>query len=212
MKNEDSGKRSILVLGASFNMGLGVGALTIGALRTIHNSCPSFQVKLLDYGRESEKWQVWLNGESVTTELINLRFSKKVYLKNNIARLLLTAIALYCFPKEFKNKIFNRNQYLQQILCSELALSISGGDSFSDIYGLRRFLYVTLPQWLVLLLGKRLILMPQTIGPFQSILAKKIAGYILSKASLVYTRDLDGIEDFLVKDKPSLKRKSAILL
>jgi colanic acid/amylovoran biosynthesis protein len=207
VKTGDPEKQRILVLGASFNMGLGVGALTIGALRTIHNCLPSAEVKLLDYAVEPEEWQVWIGDEFIRTELINLRFSKKAYLKNNVARLLLTALTWHCFPKKFKNKIYSRNQYLRHILCSEMALSISGGDSFSDIYGLRRFLYVTLPQCLVLLLGKRLILMPQTIGPFRSISARKIAGSILSRATLIFTRDHDGIEDILMKDDPSLRDK-----
>src|SRR5260370_12066707 len=73
--------------------------------------------------------------------------------------------------------------------------SIAGGDSFSDIYGMERLLYVSLPQILALLLGKRLILLPQTIGPFRGGFAKTVARYILNRAERVYSRDDRGLEE-----------------
>jgi polysaccharide pyruvyl transferase WcaK-like protein len=73
--------------------------------------------------------------------------------------------------------------------------AIAGGDSFSDIYGMRRFFYVALPQLLVLLLGKKLFLLPQTLGPFKGKLTQIIAKYIMSRASLTYSRDYDGLKE-----------------
>ncbi|MGD1082629.1 MAG: polysaccharide pyruvyl transferase family protein, partial [Candidatus Sulfotelmatobacter sp.] len=77
---------------------------------------------------------------------------------------------------------------------SDLVVAISGGDSFSDIYGLERLLYVSLPQILALWVGKRLILLPQTLGPFKSRFAQAIAEYIMRRAELVYSRDNAGVE------------------
>lgn len=69
-----------------------------------------------------------------------------------------------------------------------------GGDSFSDIYGIGRLIYVALPQILALLLGKPLMLLPQTYGPFNGRFAKAIARFILDRAAMVYSRDRDGLE------------------
>ena len=72
-------------------------------------------------------------------------------------------------------------------------LSLNYGDSFSDIYGIRRLLYVSLPQVLVLLLNRPLVQLPQTIGPFKSGTCHTIAKWILSRSALVYTRDEEAI-------------------
>jgi polysaccharide pyruvyl transferase WcaK-like protein len=72
---------------------------------------------------------------------------------------------------------------------------MAGGDSFSDIYGFERLMAATLPQILIVLLGKRLVLLPQTIGPFNGWLARGIAKYILRRAELVYSRDKQGLSD-----------------
>jgi polysaccharide pyruvyl transferase WcaK-like protein len=49
--------------------------------------------------------------------------------------------------------------------------------------------YGTLPQLLALLAGKKLVLLPQTLGPFKSRIARFAARYILRRAQLVYARD-----------------------
>ena len=49
----------------------------------------------------------------------------------------------------------------------DIAVAVSGGDSFSDIYGLSRFFYVALPQLLITIMGKKLVFLPQTIGPLK---------------------------------------------
>jgi polysaccharide pyruvyl transferase WcaK-like protein len=72
---------------------------------------------------------------------------------------------------------------------------MSGGDSFSDIYGLERLLYVSLPQILALLMGKKLILLPQTIGPFRGRFSKSIARFILRRAERIYSRDYQGTKE-----------------
>jgi hypothetical protein len=43
-------------------------------------------------------------------------------------------------------------------------------------------------------MGKKLVLLPQTIGPFGNPLVRAIAGYILRNADTVYSRDREGFE------------------
>jgi hypothetical protein len=52
---------------------------------------------------------------------------------------------------------------------------VRGGDSFSDINGLKRFLIATLPVLSVLAAKDRIVLFLQTCGPFQSFWARLIA-------------------------------------
>jgi polysaccharide pyruvyl transferase WcaK-like protein len=63
---------------------------------------------------------------------------------------------------------------------------------------------VALPQLLVLLLGKKLFLMPQTLGPFQSRIARALAKYIINHASITYSRDFIG--PTLIKKMPGFER------
>ncbi len=190
-----SQKKKIALLGASFNThNLGVGVLTAGTIKAVLHQYPHAEIFLLDYGKESVTYNLKMNGRSVPVHLVNMRFSKKLYLKNNIACLILLSWILRLIPfQKVKEKIISRNSCLAHIFEADIVAAISGGDSFSDIYGLGRLLYVSLPQVLVLLLGKDLVLLPQTLGPFRSRIARKIAKYIMSKAKAVYSRDYDGI-------------------
>ena len=72
--------------------------------------------------------------------------------------------------------------------CSAV-LDVSGGDSFSDIYGLARFRQIVAVKKLAISMQRPLILLPQTIGPFESPSVARCARSILSKAALVYARD-----------------------
>ena len=185
----------IALLGASFDThNLGVGALTAGTIKAALHQYPHAEIFLLDYGKESTTYHFEANGDTIPIRLVNMRFSKKIYLRNNIAVLILISLLLRLIPSEkMKDELIKRNSCLSNVLEADIVAAISGGDSFSDIYGLGRLLYVALPQVLVLLLGKNLILLPQTLGPFRSPIAKKIAKFIMGKAKIVYSRDYDGI-------------------
>lgn len=72
---------------------------------------------------------------------------------------------------------------------ADIVFDIGGGDSFTDIYGPKRFGTIWLTKWRSVLAGKPLILSPQTVGPFESTWARTMARYIMNRAQLVVTRD-----------------------
>src|SRR5581483_5472072 len=187
----------IALLGATFETSnLGVSALTAGALTCLHESFPQADTYLLDYGREGRTYRLHLgNDRQAAVRLVNLRFSKTFWLSNNIAWLILLALILRLLPFAFlRNALLRRNAWLREMEETDLFVAISGGDSFSDIYGLGRLMYVALPQVLVLLLRKRLVLLPQTLGPYKSRIATNVAKFILNRAESVYSRDHAGME------------------
>ena len=96
--------------------------------------------------------------------------------------------------KRSRDWLCRRNPWLAKVAQVDLAVSVAAGDSFSDIYGLTNFFYVALPQLLYLILRKRLILFPQTYGPFKSKISRTVARYILRRAERVYSRDLNGLK------------------
>ena len=191
----DGKAKRILLLGATFStQNMGVGALAAGALRCLLTRYPGAEVRLLDYDEESSVHHVSYNGEEISVPLINMRFSKHFYLPNHIAFLLLFATLLKLLPSTaLRNWFVQRNHCLRQIDASDLITALSGGDSFSDIYGMERLLYCALPQILVLLMGKKLVLLPQTYGPFHSTASQRIARFIVRRAEHVYARDHDSL-------------------
>jgi colanic acid/amylovoran biosynthesis protein len=82
-----------------------------------------------------------------------------------------------------------RNGWLRSLLSADFVGDVRGGDSFSDIYGMRRFLAGSLPLLSVAILGRPYALLPQTYGPFRSGLARTLAAVLVRRASVVLTRD-----------------------
>jgi polysaccharide pyruvyl transferase WcaK-like protein len=72
---------------------------------------------------------------------------------------------------------------------SSAVLDISGGDSFSDIYGKRRFTSIVQPKQLAMENGTPLVLLPQTYGPFEDGARRAEACDIVRGAALVFARD-----------------------
>lgn len=73
--------------------------------------------------------------------------------------------------------------------CS-VVFDFTAGDSFSDLYGFKRFLKVSITKIITILCQKPLILGPQTYGPFKSPSVQMIAGAIIKKSTYVCTRDI----------------------
>jgi colanic acid/amylovoran biosynthesis protein len=181
----------ISVLGATFETeNMGVSALTAGTIKCILRQHPAAAISLLDYAKQPLLYTLRIDGRETAVPLVNMRFSKRCFQPNNIALLLLLAILLKLIPiQRVREWVLTRNECLRHVTDATLIASIAGGDSFSDIYGIARMLYVGLPQVLVLLLGKPLLLLPQTVGPFRGRFSRILARYILRRALRVYTRD-----------------------
>jgi len=102
---------------------------------------------------------------------------------------------LRVFPFDgLKRYLARRSATLKVLLDSRLFVDITGGDSFSDIYGLGRFVQSFLIRMLPLMLGKDLILFPQTYGPFKRALSRSMARYVLRRSRRIYSRDQAGLD------------------
>jgi colanic acid/amylovoran biosynthesis protein len=180
----------LLLIGATLGAdNRGVGALAAGALSVLATDFPERRISFLDYGTAATVMTAEVAHRSISVPIINLRFSWKVGSPNNIVRLLITALACKALDERRRKRVVEGNSWLKAIDESDAALALSGGDSFSDIYGVERFFYVWLPQLLVLLLDKKLILLPQTIGPFRRGLFRALARFIMRRATVIYARD-----------------------
>jgi colanic acid/amylovoran biosynthesis protein len=184
------------LLGASFDTGnLGVSALAESSIKIILNKWANADIILLASGYEPRQHCLDVSGSEICTTILPVRFCKNIFLPYHFLRLLFCSVLVKVLPtSSLKNKLTNRNPYFKNMYEMDFVADITGGDSFSDIYGFRRFFLGFLCKWLVIFLGKKLILLPQTYGPFEGSVAKVMAGYILRRATTIYSRDQESIE------------------
>ncbi|MEQ8237611.1 MAG: polysaccharide pyruvyl transferase family protein, partial [Cyclobacteriaceae bacterium] len=94
---------------------------------------------------------------------------------------------------------------IKKLQTADLVLDVNEGDSYSDIYGLKRFVRHYLDTRICLKLNKRLIFLPQTIGPFSKPILRYLAAGQLKKLEKVYVRD-DKAFPFLKKNNISFEK------
>lgn len=82
-----------------------------------------------------------------------------------------------------------RSSYRKLLRQCDLILDIGEGDSFTDLYGFKRFYYLWLSKNIACLLRRPLILAPQTIGPFNGRIARRFAIQVMNKLQHIFTRD-----------------------
>lgn len=77
----------------------------------------------------------------------------------------------------------------QKLAGYDLILDSGAGDSFSDIYGLKRIFHIYYAGQLAQRLGVPVIMGPQTIGPFRTLIGRRLARGALGRAATVLARD-----------------------
>jgi colanic acid/amylovoran biosynthesis protein len=188
--------KNILLLGASLESdNKGVNALGIGAITLLKSNFPNATISLLCIG-EVEGKIFALNVNDAKINVAVNYFSKKEVLKGLFQAYLhiFFAIKPTCKVTSFISK-------------HDIVFDINEGDSFSDLYGLKRILRHFSDSKLILLLGKPLVFLPQTIGPFDSKVGKFLGGHILKRLNKLYVRDTkayDFIDSLKVKKELSI--------
>lgn len=88
-----------------------------------------------------------------------------------------------------KQMLTGRSPFLKELECCDIVFDIGEGDSFADIYGLKRFLFQITSKIAVLAKGKPLVLSPQTIGPFDYWYTRLISAMVMRRCHKVFARD-----------------------
>ncbi len=170
----------------------GVSALAHGAIDAILECQPGASILLLDYYKKQTTLTREINNKDVKITRSCIRFSWKLANRNNIVLLILGAVVYRILPiRILRNFIEDMLPVIGSIKKVKTAFSIAGGDSFSDIYGIRRFFYTVLIQILIITLKKPLVHLPQTIGPYKYKISHFIAGFVMMNSKVVFTRDTD---------------------
>jgi polysaccharide pyruvyl transferase WcaK-like protein len=141
--------------------------------------CPGSRITIIDHGVGLRTREFDAGDWSASVQLLGSTYSRRVYRSSNqkqayaAARLGLATI----------------HPLLRRLREFDAILDISGGDSFSDIYGAWRFRAVSAPKKLALALGLPLVLMPQTYGPFEDPRWRTDARRLMLGARQLWARD-----------------------
>jgi polysaccharide pyruvyl transferase WcaK-like protein len=190
-KNSKKKHITVALLGASFNTGnMGVSALAESSVKIILHFWPGAKIILLGNVFKPQQHQLSLMGRDICIDVLPVRFSRNIFLPYHFFIFVCYGFFTKLLPaSRLKARFISRNAYFEKLYRVDFAVDIAGGDSFSDIYGVHRFILGFLNKWLIVFLGKRLILFPQTYGPFKRPIVRLMAKYILKRASSIYARD-----------------------
>ena len=186
----------ICLMGASLDSGnMGVSALATSLVQLVRKIRPDASVSLFIGNHSSRPQEIDTGRGKIPIEILNYRQHPASQPGASVFCLLFLAL-LYRFIsfKPARRFLLGSNSRLRRLAESDFLGDIRGGDSFSDIYGLRNFLLGSIPSFLALLLQKRLLLLPQTYGPYKSPLAQRVAAFLMDRSACILTRDRSGIE------------------
>ncbi|MEP6713737.1 MAG: polysaccharide pyruvyl transferase family protein [Ferruginibacter sp.] len=176
-----------LIWANPYSSNLGVSALSYSTLYLLENISKAKNIKftytiLASSGPKNDT----LNLLDYTIEIKNSPWDYNGSLKS------FTKLAILGWDKIYTLSMF------------DLIFDIGYGDSFADIYGIKRFRKINGSKWILRLLRKKTVLLPQTIGPFSSKEAKKDGTTSIKKMHLVLTRDKQSY-DYVQKLLPGKK-------
>lgn len=169
----------VVLLGGSYQSGnLGLHALTTSLAAAVLHHVPEAEVTVCDY--------VWSEDEVEIATLEGPRRLQRVGL--NPSRRLWSSTALARVRFALRHGV-GHGLASRALRDADLVFDLSGGDSFTDLYGDRRFDSMCVVKETVIEAGVPLILPPQTVGPYGSSLKRQRVARILSGAHQVWARD-----------------------
>lgn len=162
------------------HLNLGVGALRAATIATLLAREPDTEVTVFDDGWGVRDGQAYVGERPVPIAQCGARDSRRVHRPEAYLNMRLSALLGGL-----------NNAGLARIDRADAVLDVSGGDSFSDIYGMDRFRTVAWPKRLAVLRGRPLVLLPQTYGPFHGEKARTAAATLIRRSAMAWARDPD---------------------
>lgn len=183
----------------------GVSALFRSVVEGIGGVLPDSSLLVFDSGTGLRRETTILeSGTPYPIRRIGAHGGRRYYAPGNLA----TMAALSSAP----DLVVGRHPVLGELDRCDAALDVSGGDSFSDIYGSQRFWSVVRPKQIAVRRQLPLVLMPQTYGPFIARRPRQVAREVVLSARLAWARDPrshEALRDLLGDDfDPAVHRET----
>ena len=162
---------------------LGVSALFVSAAAAIYRRDPGADLTVFDFGRGARSGTVDIDGQAFAYRRLGGTASRRWWRAESLTHLrraLRTGGWASAGARAMRR--------------ADLILDLSAGDSFTDLYGPRRFDTVCGPKELARLARRPLVLLPQTLGPFNTPAAVSRATALLQNAHQVWARDAESFD------------------
>jgi polysaccharide pyruvyl transferase WcaK-like protein len=184
-------------MGAHFTTGnMGVSALAASLVKLILIARPDASLTFFIAERTPTAQEIEISGKKISIRVANIRRSPKAAFGEHVLVILFLALLYRIVPiRPFRKGILKHNERLRIIAEADFVGDVQGGDSFSDIYfGVSGFISGSIPPIITLLMGKKLVLLPQTYGPYKSSISRRVARYILIRAHIILSRDRESMD------------------
>lgn len=162
------------------NSNLGLNALMRGTLTAAMQYDPGAGFTVFDNQLGSRRSTMTVGSREASFDVLGARLSRRVTRAESF-----TAMRAAVLVRG------RGNAGARAVLDSTAVLDVSGGDSFSDIYGWHRFRTVCAPKRLALAAKRPLVLLPQTYGPFADPKAAEEAKRLVLASTQAWARDPD---------------------
>ena len=171
-----SGNRGVMALGASL-----VGLCRQAGVK---------EVALFVGHRTPGEAAFRVGEETVRAQVVNYRLSPWARPCEHLAGIVLASLLYRAVPwTKLRSWLRRSVPWIAALEEMTFVGDIRGGDSFSDLYGWRRFLTGFLASWTVVLVKGGLVHFPQTYGPYQRGWTRWLAGYLLRRSPVIVARD-----------------------
>lgn len=168
----------IVIAGAAPDTGnLGVTALCYSVLQGILTRLPSAHVTVLDHGRGVREGTYVQDGVSHSFCRVGVWSSRRVHRDESLWNI------------RIRQKLGLGGRVLESLCSADLVLDITGGDSFTDLYGRKRFQSGAVFKQFVLSSDVPLAFLPQTYGPFREPAHRQTASRLVRGARMAWARD-----------------------
>ncbi|NYF99035.1 polysaccharide pyruvyl transferase family protein [Janibacter cremeus] len=166
----------LVLAGASLGTGnRGVEALARAVIDSIGRDSADAALSVLDDG-----WGVRAAPAfGARSDLVGVRWSRRWHRPESWARIRLAQALGRA----------DANPAAARFAAADAVLDLSGGDSFTDLYGPARLAAVSAPKRAAIRAGRPLVLLPQTYGPFTTSRGRTSAERIIRSSSVAFARD-----------------------
>lgn len=181
----------IAIIGAPTSSGnRGVLALASGLVNLFSAQSKNIDFTMLVGSPQPIPLKTVIDGERVAIKAINYRHTYKSGLATCLPWIFLMSVAYRLLPsKGWRAYLGRKIPWIGCLAEADLVGDVRGGDSFSDIYGMKRYVFGFICAWTAILVHGDLVQFPQTYGPYKSKTAQRIAKFLLNRASTIVARD-----------------------
>ena len=184
----------------------GVSALFRSVMEGVGSALPDSRLLVFDNARGVREDSTTLaSGVDYSFSRIGARGGVRYYLPENLA----TMAAISSLGRS----VGRLHPIIRVLDQCDAILDVSGGDSFSDIYGSHRFWSVIRPKLIAKRRGIPLVLLPQTYGPFRGHRARRLAREAVLAAAMAWARDrfsFDELKELLGTDFDASRHREGV--